>query len=29
VRMWEEGVGMKGNGVELDREVGRRKGKWI
>ena len=29
VRMWEEGVGMEGNGVELDREVGSRKGKWI
>jgi hypothetical protein len=29
VRMWEEGVGMEGNGVETDREVGSRKGKWI
>jgi hypothetical protein len=29
VRMWEEGVGMEGNGVDLDREVGSRKGKWM
>ena len=29
MRMWEEGVGMEGNGVDLDREVGSMKGKWM